>query len=52
MADKSKTEADDCCQAPQFPEDKHGPKYDNDTPKNWLRGYGQNPNFDKHKAKR
>lgn len=27
-------------QAPQCPEDKHGAKYDNDTPDNWLRGMG------------
>lgn len=27
-------------QAPQFPEDKHGPKYNNDTPDNWIRGMG------------
>lgn len=33
-----KQETDDCCQAPQDPIDKHGPKYDNDTPSNWLRG--------------
>lgn len=38
-------------QEPQFPEDKHGPKYDNDTPSNWLRGMGPNgaegkPGFD------
>ncbi len=38
-------------QAPQCPEDKHGPKYDNDTPSNWLRGMGSNraegkPGFD------
>ena len=26
-------------QPPQFPEDKHGPKYDNDVPlSGWLRG--------------
>lgn len=39
-------------QKPQDPEDQHGPKYDNDVAKNWLRGYGQEPGFDKHKAGR
>jgi hypothetical protein len=39
---------------PQFPEDKHGPKYDNNTPSNWLRGMGSKgaegkPGFDKGK---
>jgi len=29
---------DECC--PQFPEDKHGAKYDNDVASNWLRGMG------------
>lgn len=38
-------------QGPQFVEDKHGPKYDNDT-KGWVRGDGQNPNFDKRKGGR
>lgn len=38
-------------QAPQAPEDRHGPKYDNDT-KGWLRGVGQKPGFDRHKAGR
>lgn len=32
--------ATDDQQAPQFPEDKHGAKYDNCTPDNWLRGMG------------
>jgi len=39
-------------QKPQDPEDKHGPKYDNDTEKNWLLGYGDKPGFDRHKAGR
>lgn len=48
---------EECCQAPQFPEDKHGPKYDNDVASNWLRGMGPKeaegkPGFDKHKAGR
>lgn len=34
-------------QANQFPEDKHGAKYDNDTPNNWLRGKGMKPGYDK-----
>jgi hypothetical protein len=38
-------------QKPQDPEDKHGPKYDNDT-KGWVKGDGQYPNFDTHKAGR
>ena len=33
-------------------QNEHGPKYDNDTPNNWLRGNGQKPGFDKHKAGR
>lgn len=42
------------CQPPQFPEDKHGPTYDNDTPNNWLRGGGtggacDKPDFDYQK---
>lgn len=41
-------------QAPQDPIDKHGPKYDNQTPSNWLRGMGPNhaegkPGFDHQK---
>lgn len=42
-------------QAPQFPEDQHGPQYDNVTPKNWLRGTPNaegKPAFDKHRARR
>lgn len=35
-------------QAPQSPCDRHGPGYDNDT-LGWVRGQGQNPNFDKKK---
>lgn len=38
-------------QKPQDPEDKHGPKYDNDT-SGWVRGVGQKPGFDTHKAGR
>lgn len=39
-------------QAPQAPEDRHGPDYNNDTPKNWLRGMPREsaegkPSFDK-----
>lgn len=37
-------------QAPQFIEDRHGPGYDNDVPKNWLRGMPsaeRKPSFDK-----
>jgi hypothetical protein len=38
-------------QAPQFPEDKHGEKYDNDT-SGWVRGQGKPyPNFDKTSGK-
>ena len=42
-------------QAPQSINDKHGPKYDNDTPSNWLRGRGKGeatgePSFDKQKV--
>jgi hypothetical protein len=37
-------------QAPQAYCDQHGPGYDNDVPNNWLRGNGQDPCFDKHKA--
>lgn len=38
----------DCCyQPPQAPEDRQAPGYHNDTPKNWLRGMGQYPCFDK-----
>jgi hypothetical protein len=36
----------------QCPEDQHGPKYNNDTPDNWLRGNGMKPGFDRHKAGR
>lgn len=38
-------------QAPQAVNDKHGPKYDNDT-QGWVRGVGQNPCFDTKKAGR
>ncbi len=38
-------------QAPQAPEDRHCAHYDNDT-KGWVRGVGQKPGFDKHKAGR
>ena len=38
-------------QAPQAPEDRHCPGYDNDT-SGWVRGVGQKPGFDKHKAGR
>ena len=27
---------------PQDPVDRHGPKYENRTPDNWLRGFGRN----------
>lgn len=37
-------------QAPQFPEDRHGPKYDNDTPNDWRRGNGMKPGFDSGKS--
>ena len=42
----------DDCQKPQDPIDQHGANYDNDAPKNWLRGMGKNhaegyPPFDK-----
>ncbi len=47
--------APDQCE-PQAPEDKPGPKYENRTPDNWLRGAGENattkPGFDKSKARR
>ena len=38
-------------EAPQCPEDKRGPDYDNNTPDNWLRGMGKDqacgkPGFD------
>lgn len=37
-------------QAPQDPEDKHGPKYDNDA-SGWVRGVGDPyPNFDRKNA--
>lgn len=44
-----------CECSPQFPEDKHGPGYDNDVASNWLRGMGKGeaegkPGFDKHKS--
>ncbi len=42
-------------EAPQCPEDKRGPDYDNNTPSNWLRGMPSaenKPNFDKSKAGR
>lgn len=44
-------------QAPQFVEDQHAAKYDNDTGANWTRGMGKGeaegkPAFDKHKGKR
>ena len=42
-------------QAPQFIEDRHGPKYDNDTPNNWLRGMPSaegKPSFDRSKGRR
>lgn len=44
-------------QAPQFPEDKHGEKYDNDVASNWLRGMGPKeaegkPGFDSGKKGR
>lgn len=44
--------AGDCCNKPQDVQDKQGPKYENDTPNNWLRGNGMKPGFDKHKAGR
>jgi hypothetical protein len=55
MADAAKK--DECCQAPQFPEDKHGRKYDNDVASNWLRGMGPKgaegkPDFDHGKKGR
>jgi hypothetical protein len=31
----------DKLQKPQAREDQHGPKYDNNTPNNWLRGAGE-----------
>lgn len=34
---------------PQCPEDKQGPKYNNDTPNNWLRGNGNKPGFNRSK---
>lgn len=42
-------------EAPQCPEDKRGPDYDNNTPDNWVRGMGKGqaegkPGFDKLKA--
>ena len=39
-------------QAPQMPEDKHGPGYDNDVPLGgWLRTDGtKKPSFDKSNA--
>lgn len=48
------TKASESQQRPQDPEDKHGPKYDNNTPSNWLRGMGSKraegkPGFDKGK---
>ena len=36
-------------EAPQCPEDKRGPDYDNNTPSNWLRGMPSaegKPSFD------
>lgn len=44
--DSSPPDDGKCCQAPQAPEDRHGSKYDNDTPDNWLRGKGMKPSFD------
>lgn len=43
-------------EAPQNPEDKRGPDYDNNTPDNWLRGMGKGeaegkPSFDKSGGK-
>lgn len=48
----AKTPPAESQQAPQCPEDAHGPKYDNDTPDNWLRGMGPGeaegkPGYDK-----
>jgi hypothetical protein len=38
-------------QAVQTPDAKHGPGYDNDVKKNWLRGYGKpHPHFDSGKS--
>lgn len=52
---KSAPSKEECC--PQFPEDKHGAKYDNDVADNWLRGMGKGgaegkPGFDKGKKGR
>lgn len=43
---------EDDCHMPQTPDNDRGPKYENDTPNNWLRGNGLKPGFDKHKAGR
>lgn len=50
MAKNLESEVNVGCE-PQCPEDKHGPKYSNDTPNNWLRGMGKGeaegkPSFD------
>jgi hypothetical protein len=42
-------------QAPQMPEDKHMPNYNNDTPNSWLRGRNESaegkPNFDRMQSR-
>ncbi len=51
MSDQKIPAPDRSEQAPQTPDNKHGPKYDNDTPETWVSGANENattkPAFDK-----